>query len=83
MVTWEQRVHRVASRWLQQRQAAYGDPYWMVAKYPGKAQDGTPVRKGDKVFYYPRTKTMLVGPKAEKASREFGAMSFDEDFGGY
>lgn len=61
--------------------AAYGDPYWMAAKYPGKAQDGTPVKKGDKVFYYPRTKTMLVGPKAEAAAREFGAMSFDEDFG--
>ena len=61
--------------------AAYGDPYWMTAKYPGKAKDGTPIKKGDKVFYYPRTKTMLVGPEAEKASREFGAMSFDDDFG--
>lgn len=61
--------------------AAYGDPYWMTAKYPGKAKDGTPIKKGDRVFYYPRTKTMLVGPEAEKASREFGAMSFDEDFG--
>lgn len=64
-----------------QRQAAYGDPYWMTAKYPGKDKNGKPFKKGEKVFYYPRTKTILTGPEAEKASREFGAMAFDEDYG--
>lgn len=66
-----------------QKQAAYGDPYWMTAKYPGKDQDGKPFKKGDKVFYYPRTKTILTGDKAEKAAREFGAMAADEDMYGY
>jgi DNA-binding ferritin-like protein len=60
--------------------AAAGDPYWMTAKFPGKDSKGRPVRKGDKVFYYPRTKTMLTGEEAEKASREFDAAVFDEGY---
>lgn len=60
------------------KSAAKGDPYWMTAKYPGKAKDGTAIRKGDKVFYYPLTKVMLVGRDAEKASREFDAEADDE-----
>jgi DNA-binding ferritin-like protein len=63
--------------------AAKGDPYWMTAKYPGKDSKGKAVRKGDKVFYYPNTKTMLTGDEAEKASRDFDAGKFDEDFSGY
>lgn len=65
------------------RTAAKGDPYWMTAKYPGKDSTGKAVRKGDKVFYYPNTKTMLTGDEAEKASRDFDAGKFDEDFSGY
>ena len=61
------------------KQAAYGDPYWMVAKFPGVDSKGRPVRKGDKVFYYPRTKVMLTGPEAEQASRDFDAAKADED----
>jgi len=55
------------------------DPYWLIAKYPGVAQNGKPVRKGDKVLYYPRTKKMLVGPEAEIAWRKFEAEIQDED----
>lgn len=57
------------------------DPYWMVAKYPGKDADGKPFRKGERVFYYPLTKTILTGAKADRASAEFDAASFDEDYG--
>jgi len=53
-----------------------GDPYWTTAKYPGTDANGHPFRKGDRVFYYPRTKTILTGDAAERASAEF-----DEDFG--
>jgi hypothetical protein len=38
------------------------------------------VKKGDRIFYYPRTKTVLTGPEAEQASREFEAAAADEDF---
>ena len=60
------------------KSAARGDPYWMKAKNPGKAQDGTPFKKGDDIFYYPRTKAVLVGDKADKASREFDSAADDE-----
>lgn len=62
------------------RKIASRDPFWMVAKYPGKDAKGNPVRRGDRVFYYPSTKTMLTGEDAEKASREFDAARSDEDF---
>lgn len=54
------------------------DPYWMTAKYPGRDHKGNPFKKGERVFYYPRTKTMLTGAEAEKASLEFEAAKFDE-----
>jgi len=63
----------------QNKTAAYGDPYWMTTKYPGKSHDGKPIKPGTRVFYYPKTKTMLVGPEAEKAAKNFQAYAFDED----
>jgi hypothetical protein len=78
----EEIMHKTASTLAKApgKKAAGGDPYWMVAKYPGQAQDGTPVRKGDKVLYYPRTKTMMVGRAAEQAWRKFESEVADEDF---
>jgi len=60
--------------------AVSGDPYWMVSRYPGRDQNGKPFKKGDKVFYYPRTKTFLTGPEAEQASRDFQAARSDEGY---
>jgi len=60
--------------------AAKGDPYWMVAKFPGRDTKGNPFKKGDRVFYYPRTKTFLTGPDAEQASRDMDAARFDEGY---
>ena len=37
-------------------------------------------KRGDRVFYYPLTKTILAGEAAEQASADFEAASFDEDF---
>lgn len=62
------------------RVARNNDPYWITAKYPGTDSDGKPFRKGEKVLYYPLTKTFLTGLKAEKAWREFQAAKEDEDF---
>ena len=60
--------------------AVRGDPYWMEARYPGHDSKGRIVRKGDKVFYYPRTKTMLTGEEAEQAARDFESARFDEGY---
>ena len=64
----------------QTKTAALGDPYWVVAKFSGKDNKGRPFKKGDRVFYYPRTKTFLTGPEAEKASRDFDAAVADEGY---
>lgn len=55
-----------------------GDPYWTTAKFNSTDQAGRPVKRGDRIFYYPRTKTVLTGEAAEKASREFEAAAADE-----
>ena len=60
--------------------AAKGDPYWMTAKYPGRDRNGKSFNKGDQVFYYPRTKTILSGEEAAQAARDFEAARFDEGY---
>jgi len=61
-----------------QRGSRGRDPYWMTAKYAGKAKDGTPFKKGDKVFYYPSTKSILAGEAADRAAEEFQGAVDDE-----
>jgi len=57
-----------------------GDPYWTTAKFNSTDANGAQVRKGDKIFYYPRTRTVLTGQSADKASAEFSAAAQDEAF---
>jgi hypothetical protein len=52
-----------------------GDPYWTTAKFNSEH-----AKKGERIFYYPRTKTVLTGEKAEQASREFQSAAADEAF---
>lgn len=56
------------------------DPRWIQAKFPGVAKNGQAFKKGDRIFYYPLTKTILVGKDAETASAEFAAAAADEKF---
>jgi hypothetical protein len=56
-----------------------GDPRWITAKYAGTDKDGVPFRKGERVFYYPVSRTILTGDKAEQAARDFEAAKFDEE----
>ena len=56
------------------------DPRWITAKWPGKDRDGAEYKKGDRVFYYPLTKTIVAGEAAEKAAREFASDRADEEF---
>lgn len=67
--------------WSKESARYSNDPYWLIAKYPGKDKNGKPFKKGDRVFYYPLTKTILTGEEAEKAARDFNSHAFDDDFG--
>jgi len=57
---------------------AMNDPYWTTARFNSTDANGQPVRKGDRIFYYPRTRTVLSGAAAEQASRDFESARFDE-----
>lgn len=48
-----------------------GDPYWKRAKHDGTDESGHPYRKGDRVFFYPRTGATYAGDAANRASAEF------------
>jgi hypothetical protein len=54
------------------------DPRWIKAKRSGRDDEGKPFRAGEKVLYYPLTKTFMTGKKAEQAWREFEAAREDE-----
>jgi len=57
-----------------------GDPYWTTAKWDGKDYKGDKVSKGTRIFYYPRTRTVMQGHDAEQAARDFNAAAQDEAF---
>ena len=56
-----------------------GDPRWMEAKYAGQAKDGTSFRKGERVLYFPNTKSFFVGKQAEKEWKDFLSAKGDEE----
>lgn len=58
-----------------------GDPFWMTAKYKGTCGAvgcSDPIRRGDRIFYYPNAKKAYVGACASNADRDFASTSFDE-----
>jgi hypothetical protein len=58
------------------------DPYWMTAKFAGPSnnKDGTPIKKGDRIFYYPSGRQVFVGAEADAAAADFQACAEDEAF---
>jgi hypothetical protein len=56
------------------------DPYWTSAKFDSTDANGNIVKRGDRIFYYPDSKTVLTGDAAEKAAGEFNAATQDEAF---
>lgn len=56
------------------------DPFWMTARFDSIDANGHQVRKGDRIFYYPKTKTVLSGAEAEQAAADFFACAEDEAF---
>jgi hypothetical protein len=35
------------------------DPYWLTARYPGRCSCGARIQPGDRIFWYPNTRTAL------------------------
>lgn len=66
-------------------QSSYrNDPYWITARWPGLDAKGLAFRKGDRVFYFPKGKTIYAGQNADEASRRFESERADEDvYNGY
>lgn len=62
-----------------------GDPYWTTARYAGKCTKcGTHVKRGDRIFYYPRCRSVYcAGPCGQAASAEFEEVTRLEDSGCY
>lgn len=54
------------------------DPRWITARFPGVDRHGRAFIKGARVFFYPRSKTILTGEEADQASRDFEAARADE-----
>jgi len=60
-----------------------GDPYWLTAKFPSScSRCKKEIKKGDKIFYYPRTKDVFcaAGSCGDAESASFEAAAQDEYF---
>lgn len=55
-----------------------GDPYWTTAKYDGEDANGEFVKKGTRIYYFPRTKSIFQREDAKREARAFEAARFDE-----
>ena len=59
------------------------DPYWLNARFASDcAKCGKRINKGDRIFYYPITKSPMGSACgcAEDAAADFSACAFDEAF---
>ena len=58
------------------------DPYWTRARFTSQCRKcGRTIRRGEDIYYYPRTRTVYCGGECgQAASRDFAAMAQDEDF---
>jgi hypothetical protein len=56
------------------------DPYWLTAKWPGHcAKCNTPIKAGERAFYYPHERRLYSGECAEQAARDFECAAADEE----
>lgn len=59
------------------------DPRWIVARFAGKcSRCGSPIGRGSRGFYYPKTKTLYCEAPAcgAQESARFDAEAADESF---
>lgn len=61
------------------------DPCEITARFPSTcAESGKPIKKGERILYYPNgKKVFLIGhaPKQEADFRSFQSLAFEEDNG--
>jgi len=78
--TWHIVTHRTGGGWdWSAGMATYrNDPYWTTARFDGIDADGKPVAKGTRIFYFPLTKSVYQGERAEAEAARFEAAKFDE-----
>ena len=65
------------------------DPYWTTARFASRCRHsrtatpdstcGAPIRKGDRIFYYPASRSVRCEACGERAAADFNAHAFDED----
>jgi len=66
-----------------------GDPYWLNSKYGGICGNcNKEIKKGDRIYYYPRTKTPFCEKCGKAEERSFISIAQDEQtymsgYGGY
>lgn len=61
------------------------DPYWLTARFASTCAGkgcNDPIKKGDRIFFYPIGKHAYVGPCADAASRDFETCVFNEEMYG-
>ena len=59
------------------------DPRWIDTRYPATCrQCGKPIKRGDRAFYYPRTRALYCEADdcGGQADRDFNAAAMDEAF---
>ena len=55
------------------------DPHWLAARFPGQCRKcGAAIRKGDRIYYHPLTRTVLCAACGEPAAAETAAAVADE-----
>lgn len=57
------------------------DPRWITARFAsvcGKSGCDSRITKGERIFYYPASKTAYCASCGDAAARDFEAQSFDE-----
>ena len=57
------------------------DPRWLNARFTstcGNEKCGNAIKKNDRIFYYPSSRTALCPTCGETASAEFQSAKFDE-----
>lgn len=54
------------------------DPYWITARFESLCKCGEKVKRGDLVFYYPLSRTVLCPKCSIPAAREFNECLQDE-----
>jgi hypothetical protein len=60
--------------------ASESEPHWITAESELKCTCGNKIRKGERIYYLPATRTALCTSCSEKTEEEFKKLMEDENF---